>query len=190
MLLLRLRLELLRLRLECLGWGLEGALLRLESRLRWLNAWPWSWGNGWLLAEGLLRSRDWLRLGLANWLWWARGNKWDAVAGSTKWRSQSIAFFILLTRLSRSGVQAPLGPEWLVNLLGLSELEVAGFLGDGSAFSNWLEPGNKFGLETAGLLRVQVTGFFRDINKCGENFVMTLFSTFSGFTPSTADFNG
>ena len=164
MLLLRLRLELLRLRLECLGWGLEGALLRLESRLRWLNAWPWSWGNGWLLAEGLLRRRDWLRLGLANWLWWARGNKWDAVAGSTKWRSQSIAFFILLTRLSRSGVQAPLGLQWLVDLLGRAELEVADFLRDGGALSNWVKLRDKLGLEATGLLRVQVTSLLRNIN--------------------------
>ena len=164
--------------------------MRLESRLRWLNAWPWSWGNGWLLAEGLLRRRDWLRLGLANWLWWARGNKWDAVAGSTKWRSQSIAFFILLTRLSRSGIQAPLGLERLLNFLGVGELEVADFSWDGGALSNRVELGDKLGLEAAGLLGVQVTGFLRDIDEGSDDLIVALLRSLLKGAASTADLNG
>merc|ERR1719384_2254589 len=44
------------------------------------------------------------------------------------------------------GVQAPLGLQGLVNLLGVAELEVAGLLGDDGAFVLGLELGDKLGL--------------------------------------------
>jgi hypothetical protein len=102
-----------------------------------------------------------LRLGI----WWGGSNKWNTIASRAKGSSKSVAFLILLTRFSWSGVQAPLGLEGLVNFLGLGELKVADLFGDGSALSNRLEPRNKFGLEPAGLLRVQVTGFLWNIQE-------------------------
>jgi len=118
------------------------------------------------------------------------GNEGNGVAGRSQRSTKSIAFLVLLTGLSWSGVQAPLGLEWLVDLLGLSELKVANLLGDGGALSSGLEPRDKLGLEAAGLLGVQVTGLLRDINKgCDDLIVALLFSLLSD-TASTADLNG
>ena len=117
------------------------------------------------------------------------GNKRNIVASSSQRSTKSITLLILLTGLSRSGIQAPLGLEWLVNLLGLGELKVADLLGDGGALSCWLEPWDKLGLEAAGLLGVQVTGLLRNINKRCDDLVVTLLSSLLSNTASTADLN-
>ena len=145
-----------------------------------------------MLNKGLLwlRLRLGLRLGWADWPGRAWGNERNIGAGSSKRGSNSVALLILITRLGWGWIQAPLGPQWLVDLLGLSELEVADFLGNGGAFSNWFKPGNQLGLEAAGLLRIQVASFFRDINESGEDLIVALFRTLFGFTSSTTDFNG
>jgi len=129
-----------------------------------------------------------ISLGLEVVVW--LGNEGNGVAGRSQRSTKSIAFLVLLTGLSWSGVQAPLGLEWLVDLLRLSELKVANLLGDGGALSSGLEPRDKLGLEAAGLLGVQVTGLLRDINKgCDDLIVALLFSLLSD-TASTADLNG
>ena len=94
---------------------------------------------------------------------WVRSKSWGIIAGGSKWGSKGTTFLILLTRFSRSGIQAPLGLERLLNFLGVGELEVADFSWEGGALSNRVELGDKLGLETAGLLGVEVTCFLRDI---------------------------
>jgi len=130
----------------------------------------------------------WLLLvfGLISWGW---GEVLNVGAGSSQRIAKSVALFVLLTRLSRSGVQAPLGLEGFVDFLGLSELEVADFLGDGGALGNRVELGNKLGLEAAGLLRVQVTSFFRDIDEGGDDLIVALLFSLLSNTTSTADLN-
>jgi hypothetical protein len=116
-------------------------------------------------------------------------NRKNIVAGSSQRCSKSIAFLVLLTRFSWSGVQAPLGLQWLLNFLGLGELEVADLLGDGGALSNRVELGDKLGLETASLLGVQVTGFLRNIKKRCDNLIVALFWSFLSNTACSADLN-
>jgi len=130
----------------------------------------------------------WLLLvfGLISWGW---GEVLNVGAGSSQRIAKSVALFVLLTRLSRSGVQAPLGLEGFVDFLGLSELEVADFLGDGGALGNRVELGNKLGLEAAGLLRVQVTSFFGDIDEGGDDLIVALLFSLLSNTTSTADLN-
>jgi len=120
---------------------------------------------------------------------WSRGQVFYIAAGSSQSITKSIAFVILLTRFSWSGVKTPLGPEGLVNFLGLAELKVADLLGNGGALSNRVKLGNQLGLEAAGLLRVQVTGFLRDINKGGDNLIMALLISLLSDASSTTDFN-
>jgi hypothetical protein len=127
-----------------------------------------------------------LRLGF----WWGGSNKWNTIASRAKGSSKSVAFLVLLTRFSWSGVQAPLGLEGFVNFLGLRELEVADLLGDGGALSSGLEPGHKFGLEAAGLLGVQVTGLLRNINKRCDDLIVALLSSLLSNTASSTDLNG
>ena len=117
------------------------------------------------------------------------GNLWNVAAGSTQRSSKSIAFLVLLTGLSRSGVQAPLGLQRLVDLLGLSELEVADFLWNGGALSNRVKLGDKLGLEAAGLLGVQVAGFLRDIDERSDDLIVALFGSLLSDAASTADLN-
>jgi hypothetical protein len=50
--------------------------------------------------------------------------------------------------------------------------------------------GDKLGLETAGLLRVQITGFLGNINKGGNDLIVALLSSFLSDTASSADLNG
>ena len=131
-------------------------------------------------------KRSLLVLGLVGRGWC---NVLDVGAGSSKWFSKSVALFILLTRLSWGGVQAPLGLKWLVNLLGLGKLEVADFLWDGGAFSNRVELGDKFGLEAAGLLGVKITSLLGNINEGGDDLIMALLFSFLSDATSTADLN-
>ena len=117
------------------------------------------------------------------------GNKRNIVASSSQRSTKSITLLILLTGLSRSGIQAPLGLEWLVNLLGLGELKVADLLGDGGALSCWLEPWDKLGLEAAGLLGVQVASFLRDIDERSDDLIVALLCSLLSDAASTADLN-
>jgi hypothetical protein len=115
---------------------------------------------------------------------------WNVVAGSTERSTKSTAFFVLLTRLGRGGVQAPLGLEGLFDFLRVGELEVADFPGDGGALSDGVEFGDKLGLEAAGLLGVQVTGFLRDVNKGSDDLIVALLRSLLSDTASTADLDG
>ena len=124
--------------------------------------------------------------GLVSWSW---GKIFNVAAGSSERFGKSATLLILLTRLSRSGVQAPLGLQWLVDLLGRAELEVADLLRDGGALSNWVKLGDKLGLEATGLLRVQVTSLLRNINQGGDDLLVALFFAFFSDTSSTTDFN-
>ena len=124
--------------------------------------------------------------GLVSWSW---GKIFNVAAGSSERFGKSATLLILLTRLSRSGVQAPLGLQWLVDLLGRAELEVADLLRDGGALSNWVKLGDKLGLEATGLLRVQVTSLLRNINKSGDDLIVALLSSLLSDTASTADLN-
>jgi hypothetical protein len=142
------------------------------------------------LRVARLRRSNGLRLGLTGRLGWAGRNEWNAVAGSTKGSADCVAFFVLVTRLSWCRIQTPLGFEGLVNLLGLGELQITDLLWDCRAFRNWLQPRDQLSLESACLLRIQVTGFFGNINERCEDFVVAFFRTFIGYTSSAADFNG
>ena len=118
---------------------------------------------------------------------WVRSKSWGIIAGGSKWGSKGTTFLILLTRFSRSGIQAPLGLERLLNFLGVGELEVADFLWDGGAFSNRVELGDKFGLEAAGLLGVKITSLLGNINEGGDDLIMALLFSFLSDATSTAD---
>jgi len=87
------------------------------------------------------------------------------------------------------GVQAPLGLEGLVNLLGVAELQVADLLGNDCALMLRLEGRNQPGLETASLLWVEIADLLRNIEKRGNSLVMALLRALSGDTASTADLN-
>ena len=113
----------------------------------------------------------------------------DSVTGSSQRFSQSIGLLVLLTGLSWSGVQAPSGFQWFVDLLRLRELKVADFFGDGCALSNWVKLGHQLGLETASLLGVQVTGLLWDINKRCDDLIVAFLSSFLCDTTGTADLN-
>merc|ERR1719226_32489 len=88
------------------------------------------------------------------------------------------------------GVQAPLGLQGLVNLLGVAELEVAGLLGDDGALVLGLQLGDELGLEPAGLLGVEVTHLLGDIQERGDNLVVALLRSGLADTASAADLNG
>ena len=88
------------------------------------------------------------------------------------------------------GVQAPLGLQGLLNLLGVAELEVAGLLGDDGALMLGLELGDELGLEPAGLLGVQVAHLLRDIKERHNGLVVALLGTLLGDAAGTADLNG
>ena len=111
------------------------------------------------------------------------------IASSTNRGSKGAALFVLLTRLSRSGVQAPLGLQGLLNFLRVGELEVANFPWDGGALSNGVKLGDKFGLEAAGLLGVKITSLLGNINEGGDDLIMALLFSFLSDATSTADLN-
>ena len=111
------------------------------------------------------------------------------IASSTNRGSKGAALFVLLTRLSRSGVQAPLGLQGLLNFLRVGELEVANFPWDGGALSNGVKLGDKLGLEAAGLLGVQVASFLRDIDERSDDLIVALFGSLLSDAASTADLN-
>ena len=99
----------------------------------------------------------------------------------------------LIVRLAGGGVrgiQAPLGLQGLLNLLGVAELEVAGLLGDDGALMLGLELGDKLGLEPAGLLGVEVAHLLRDIKERPNGLVVALLGTLLGDTAGAADLNG
>ena len=99
----------------------------------------------------------------------------------------------LVVRLSGGGVrgvQAPLGLQRLLNLLGVAELEVAGLLGDDGALVLRLELGDKLGLEPAGLLGVEVTHLLGDIKERHDSLVVALLGTLLGDTAGAANLNG
>ena len=98
--------------------------------------------------------------------------------------------FYLLTRCSRSRIQAPLCLQWFFNFLRLRELQVTDFSGNDGTFVSGLQFGHQFGLEFASFLRVQVANFLRYINERGDGFFVALFRAFFSHTASTTDFNG
>ena len=79
-----------------------------------------------------------------HWRRWRAGHRW----------SGCFCLIVGLSRCGRSRIQAPLGLQRLLNLLGVAELEVAGLLGDDGALMLGLELGDELGLEPAGLLGV------------------------------------
>jgi len=109
--------------------------------------------------------------------------------GSTKGSAESISFIVSLAWSSWGGVQAPLGLQWLLDLLWGAELEVTGLLGDHSTFVSRLQLGNKLGLEAAGLLWVQVTDLLWDVNKRSDGLVVALLWSLFSDTASSADLN-
>jgi len=121
---------------------------------------------------------------------WSLGEDNIRFTGSTEGCAESISFIVGFTWSSRGGVQAPLGLQWLVDLLWGGELEVAGLLGDHSTFVSWLQLRNKLGLEAAGLLWVQVTNLLWDVNKRSDGLVMALLWSLLSHTASSADLNG
>lgn len=105
----------------------------------------------------------------------------------TKGITLSATLIVGLAWCSRGGVQTPLGLQWLVNLSGGAELEVASLLGDDRALVGGLQAGNQLGLEAAGLLWVQVTDFFWHVNERGQGLVVTLLRSLLCNAASTAD---
>ncbi len=108
------------------------------------------------------------------------------VEGSAK----GIALIVALARGGRGGVQAPLGGQGLLDLLGLGESEVADLLGNNGALVLRLQAGDQLGLEAAGLLGVQVAHLLRDINEGGDGLVVALLSTLFSSAASTTDLDG
>ena len=102
----------------------------------------------------------------------------------------SLGFVIRFTRGGGGGVQTPFGLQWFLNLLGRSEFQVTDFTGNDGTFMGGLQFGHQFGLEFAGLLGVQVTDFFGDIDEGSDGFVVTFLGSFFGDTSSSADLNG
>ena len=86
-------------------------------------------------------------------------------------------------------IKAPFGLQRLLNLLRVTELEVANFLWDDGAFMLWLQLGDQLGLEPAGLLGIQVTHFLWYIKEGGDNLVMALFRTFLCDATCAANFH-
>jgi hypothetical protein len=75
----------------------------------------------------------------------------------------------------------------LVHLLGRGELQVASLLGDDGALGDGLQSGDELGLEAAGLLGVQITDLFGDIDERSDGLIVALFGSFLGGTSSTAN---
>ena len=96
----------------------------------------------------------------------------------------------ILTRGSRSRIQAPLGLQWFFDFLRLREFQVTDFSGNDGTFVSGFQFGHQFGLEFASFLRVQVTNFFRYINERGDGFFVALFGAFFSHTASSTDFDG
>merc|ERR1719295_2294410 len=65
------------------------------------------------------------------------------IAGGGDEGRAGLALLVGLTGGGVGGVQAPLGLQGLVNLLGVAELEVAGLLGDDGALVLGLQLGDK-----------------------------------------------
>ena len=104
-------------------------------------------------------------------------------------RSQGVVLIVGLARSGFSGVKAPPGHQGLVDLLGLAELQVAHLLRDCCAFMLRLQAGDQLGLETAGLLGVQVTDLLGDIKERGDGLVVALLWTLISGAASTTDLN-
>ena len=111
------------------------------------------------------------------------------VASASDGTSKGLSLIIGFSRCGCSRIKAPFGLQRLLNLLGVTELEIAYFLRDDGAFMLWLQLGDQLGLEPAGLLGIQVAHFLRDIKEGGDNLVMALFSTFLCNAPCTANFH-
>jgi len=103
--------------------------------------------------------------------------------------SKSIGFIIGFTRGSFSWVKTPLGLEGLCHLLGCGELKNTSFLGDNCALVLGREAGDKLGLVPAGLLWVQVTNLFGNINNRGKDLVMAFLWSFFEGTSSPTNLN-
>jgi len=100
---------------------------------------------------------------------------------------QSIALIIRLSWSWFSGVQTPLGQQRLRNLLWLAELEDTGLLGYNGALMFRRQTRHQLGHVSAGLLRVEITHLFWNINKRCENLVMALLLSLLQSTPSSTD---
>ena len=105
------------------------------------------------------------------------------------WWSLGILLIIRFTRCSWGWIKTPFGEERFLNLLGLGELKGAGFLGDNSTLVLRLQLGNKLGDESTGFLGIQITNFFRNINKRDKNFIMAFFWSFFKCTTGSTNFN-
>ena len=88
------------------------------------------------------------------------------------------------------GVQAPLGLEGLLDLLGAGELEVAHLPGDGGALVGGLELGHELGLELARLLGVEVAHLLGHVDEGGDGLVVALLGALLGHTAGAADLHG
>ncbi len=114
----------------------------------------------------------------------------DTAAATTDGGSAGIGLIVGLIRGGLSGVKAPPGPEGLLNLLGSGELQVADLLGDDGALMLRLQAGDQLGLQTAGLLGVQVAHLLRDINEGSDGLVMALLGALLGGAAGTTDLDG
>ena len=112
------------------------------------------------------------------------------IAGGGDEGRAGLALLVGLAGGGVRGVQAPLGLQGLVNLLGVAELEVAGLLGDDGALVLGLQLGDQLGLEPAGLLGVEVTHLLGDIQERGDNLVVALLRTGLADTAGATDLNG
>ena len=77
---------------------------------------------------------------------------------------QGLTLLVRLSRGRRRGVETPAGHDVLRLLLGLSELDRAGLLGHDGALVLGGQLGHQLGSKSAGLLRIEVTDLFGDIN--------------------------
>jgi len=131
----------------------------------------------------------WLLFSLEATVAWERSfsEDWSAGGFGSQWSAEGSRLIVSFTWFSWGRVQAPLGLQWLVNLLWRRELEVASFLGDDGTFMSWLQSWDELGLEAASLLWVQVTDFLWDVDKGGDGLVVAFLWSFFGHTASTAD---
>ena len=77
-----------------------------------------------------------------------------SVVSASDGTSKGLSLIIGFSRCGCCRIKTPFGLQRLLNLLRVTELEVANFLRDDGAFMLWLQLGNQLGLEPAGLLGI------------------------------------
>jgi len=103
--------------------------------------------------------------------------------------SQSLVFFVGLSRCWSTWIQAPFCQQWLVHWSWTGELEDTGLSWNNCALVFWSQPRHKLVNEFANFLWVEVTNFLRNINERGEHLIMTLFWTLLKNTTGSTDLN-